>query len=90
MENQLICICGPTASGKTALSTALAKERGTEVISADSMQLYRGMDIGTAKPTEAEKQGIPHHLLDIRDPGEPFSVAQYVSLADACAQELLA
>ena len=90
MENQLICICGPTASGKTALAAALAKERGTEVISADSMQLYRGMHIGTAKPTEAEKQGIPHHLLDIRDPGEPFSVAQYVSLADACAQELLA
>lgn len=90
MENQLICICGPTASGKTALSVALAGLRGTEIISADSMQLYRGMDIGTAKPTEAEKQGIAHHLLDIRDPGEPFSVAQYVALADACAQDLLA
>lgn len=90
MENQLICICGPTASGKTALSVALAKARDTEIISADSMQLYRGMDIGTAKPTEAEKQGVPHHLLDIQEPGETFSVAQYVALADACAQKLLA
>lgn len=89
MEHQLICICGPTASGKTALSVALAKARGTEIISADSMQLYRGMDIGTAKPTEKEKEGIPHHLLDIRDPGEAFSVAQYVELADACAERLL-
>lgn len=90
MENQLICICGPTASGKTALSVALAKARDTEIISADSMQLYRGMDIGTAKPTEAEKLGVPHHLLDIQEPGETFSVAQYVALADACAQKLLA
>lgn len=90
MENQLICICGPTASGKTALAAALAKLRGTEVISADSMQLYRDMDIGTAKPTEAEKQGVPHHLLDICEPGEAFSVARYVELADACAQRLLA
>ncbi len=90
VENQLICICGPTASGKTALSVALAKERDTEILSADSMQIYRGMDVGTAKPTEGERQGVPHHLFDIREPGEPFSVAQYVELADACAQELLA
>lgn len=90
MENQLICICGPTASGKTALSVALAKARKTEIISADSMQLYRGMDIGTAKPTEEERQGVPHHLFDICDPDEAFSVARYVELADACAQELLA
>lgn len=90
MENQLICVCGPTASGKTALSVALAKARGTEIISADSMQIYRGMDIGTAKPTEEERQGVPHHLFDIREPSEAFSVAQYVELADACAQSLLA
>ena len=90
MENQLICICGPTASGKSALAAALAKARQTEIISADSMQLYRGMDIGTAKPTEAERMEVPHHLLDIREPGEPFSVAQFVALADACAQSLLA
>lgn len=89
MENRLICICGPTASGKTALSVALAKQLHTEIISADSMQIYRGMDIGTAKPTAAERQGVPHHLLDVCAPGEPFSVARYVELADAAAQDVL-
>lgn len=89
MENRLICVCGPTASGKTALSVALAKQLHTEIISADSMQIYRGMDIGTAKPTMEERQGIPHHLLDVCDPNEPFSVARYVELADAAAQDIL-
>ena len=89
MENRLICICGPTASGKTALSVALAKQLHTEIISADSMQIYRGMDIGTAKPTEAERAGVPHHLLDVCAPGEVFSVARYVELADAAAQDIL-
>lgn len=89
MENRLICICGPTASGKTALSVALAKQLHTEIISADSMQIYRGMDIGTAKPTAEERQGVPHHLLDVCSPGEPFSVARYVELADAAAQDVL-
>ena len=89
MENRLICICGPTASGKTALSVALAKQLHTEIISADSMQIYRGMDIGTAKPTTEERQGVPHHLLDICAPGEAFSVARYVELADAAAQDVL-
>ena len=89
MENRLICICGPTASGKTALSVALAQQLHTEIISADSMQIYRGMDIGTAKPTEAERCGVPHHLLDICDPGEPFSVARYVELAAAAGQAIL-
>lgn len=89
MENRLICICGPTASGKTALSVALAKQLHTEIISADSMQIYRGMDIGTAKPTAVERQGVPHHLLDICAPSEPFSVARYVELADAAAQDVL-
>ena len=89
MENRLICICGPTASGKTALSVALAKQLHTEIISADSMQIYRGMDIGTAKPTAAERQSVPHHLLDVCAPGEPFSVARYVELADAAAQDVL-
>lgn len=89
MENRLICICGPTASGKTALSVALAKQLHTEIISADSMQIYRGMDIGTAKPTAEERQGVPHHLLDICAPGEVFSVARYVELADAAAQDVL-
>ena len=89
MQNRLICICGPTASGKTALSVALAKQFHTEIISADSMQIYRGMDIGTAKPTMEERQGIPHHLLDICDPNEPFSVARYVELAVTAAQDIL-
>lgn len=89
MQNRLICICGPTASGKTALSVALAKQLHTEIISADSMQIYRGMDIGTAKPTMEERQGIAHHLLDICEPNEPFSVARYVELADAAAQDIL-
>ncbi len=89
MHNQLICITGPTASGKTALSIVLAKARGTEIISADSMQIYRGMDIGTAKPTTAEQAMVPHHMIDVVDPGEAFSVARYVQMADACAQTLL-
>ena len=89
MENRLICVCGPTAIGKTALSVALAKQLHTEIISADSMQLYRGMDIGTAKPTADERQGIPHHLLDVCEPTETFSVARYVALADAAAQDIL-
>lgn len=89
MENQLICIVGPTASGKTALSVALAELRGTEIISADSMQIYRGMDIGTAKPTVQERRDICHHLFDVCQPGEDFSVARYVELADRAAQDIL-
>lgn len=87
----LVVICGPTASGKTALSVALAKELDAEIISADSMQVYRGMDIGTAKPTMEERQGVPHHLIDIIDPSQPFDVAQYCELArqaiaDVCSR----
>ena len=89
MKN-LICITGPTASGKTALSIALAQKLGTEIISSDSMQIYRSMDIGTAKPSAAEQKGIRHHMIDIIDPGEPFSVARYTALADTCVQTLLA
>lgn len=89
LQNEMICIVGPTASGKTALSVALAKARGTEIISSDSMQIYAGMDIGTAKPTAKERQGIVHHMFDICAPGEDFSVARYVALADACAQNIL-
>ncbi|MGI6181696.1 MAG: tRNA (adenosine(37)-N6)-dimethylallyltransferase MiaA [Agathobaculum sp.] len=89
MNNRLICICGPTASGKTALSVALAKWLHTEIISADSMQIYRGMDIGTAKPSVEEQQGIVHHLFDVCTPAENFSVARYVELADSAAQDIL-
>ena len=89
MQNRLICITGPTASGKTALSIALAQQIGTEIISSDSMQIYRGMDIGTAKPTPTEQQAVPHHMIDILEPNEPFSVARYTEYADAVAQSLL-
>lgn len=83
MENKipLLVIAGPTASGKTALSVELAKIYNGEVISADSMQIYKGLNIATAKPTIEEMQGIPHHLIDFLEPGEPFSVADYVRLA---------
>ena len=82
MTDRLICVAGPTASGKTKLAVALAKKLGGEVISCDSMQIYRGMDIGTAKPTPAEMEGVRHHLLDVADPAEDFSVSRYVELAD--------
>lgn len=82
MEKQfVIVICGPTASGKTALSVELAKEFDAEIISADSMQIYKGMDIATAKPSIEERQGIPHHIMDFLEPSESFSVADYVRLA---------
>jgi tRNA dimethylallyltransferase len=82
MEKQfVVVICGPTASGKTALSVELAKELDAEIISADSMQIYKGMDIATAKPSISERDGIPHHLMDFLDPCEAFSVADYVRLA---------
>ena len=86
---KVLVITGPTATGKTALSVALAHDLGGEVISADSMQLYRRMDIGTAKVTAQEKQGIPHHMVDILEPEENYSVARYVKDADACVQAVL-
>ena len=84
----IICICGPTASGKTGLSVALAKKLDAEIVSCDSMQISRGMDIGTAKPDAAEMAGVPHHLLDVADPGEDFSVGRYVKLADAAIADI--
>ena len=90
MAPKIIVIAGPTASGKTALSIALAKRFGGEVVSADSMQIYRRMDIGTAKPTFEERDGIPHHMLDVADPEESFSVARYVDMASACVDDILA
>ena len=70
MKPNILAICGPTASGKTALAAALARRFGGEVVSADSMQVYRGMDVGTAKPTPEEMRGVPHHMLDVADPSE--------------------
>jgi tRNA dimethylallyltransferase len=85
---RVIAVVGPTAAGKSALSIALAHELGGEVINADSMQLYRGMDIGTAKLTVAERDGVPHHVLDIWDVTEPASVAEYQKLARAAVEEI--
>jgi tRNA dimethylallyltransferase len=87
---RVIAVVGPTAAGKSALSLALAQDRGGEVVNADSMQLYRGMDIGTAKLTVSERQGIPHHVLDIWDVREPASVAEYQRLARAAVEEIAA
>ena len=84
----VIAVVGPTASGKTRLSVDLAKHFGGEVISADSMQIYRHMNIGTAKVTEEEKQGIPHHMIDILDPGEKFSVAEYVEMVSGIVSDI--
>ena len=88
MDN-IICVVGPTASGKTALSVALAKALGGEVISADSMQLYRGMDVGTAKVTPEEMDGIPHHMIDVAAPWDSFSAARYVEMADPILRDIL-
>ena len=87
--NNIICIAGPTASGKTALAVELAKELNGEVISCDSMQIYRGMDIGTAKPSPEEMQGIRHHMLDICDPTEDFSVSRYCELATPILEDIV-
>ena len=87
---RVVAIGGPTATGKTALSVALAKQFDGEVISADSMQIYRGLDVGTAKVTPEECSGVPHHLVDILDPETPFSVADFVSAADGCIRSITA
>ncbi|MEO3742949.1 tRNA (adenosine(37)-N6)-dimethylallyltransferase MiaA [Plantactinospora sp. B5E13] len=86
----VVAVVGPTAAGKSALSVALAHALNGEVVNADSMQLYRGMDIGTAKLTPAERAGVPHHLLDIWPVSEPASVAEYQRLARAAVDDILA
>ena len=85
----VVAVVGPTASGKTALSVELCKALSGEIVSADSMQIYRHMDIATAKPTEEEKQGIPHHLMDFLNPGKRFSVADYCGLAKQVIAEII-
>ena len=87
--NNIICIAGPTASGKTALAVALAKELNGEVVSCDSMQVYKRMDIGTAKPTLEEMQGIPHHMIDVAEPWEDFSVSRYCEMAAPIVDDIL-
>lgn len=78
---KVLSVVGPTASGKTALAISLAKRYGGEIVSCDSMQIYRTLDIGTAKPTESEKEGIPHHLIDVASIDESFSCAEFCTLA---------
>lgn len=88
MKN-IICIAGPTASGKTALAVALAKELNGEVVSCDSMQVYKHFNIGTAKPTQKEMQGIPHHMLDVAQPDENFSVSRYCKMATPIVDDII-
>ncbi len=87
---KILAIVGPTASGKTAISVELAKRLGGEVVSCDSMQVYRRMNIGTAKPTEEEKCGVPHHLIDAVDPNVAFSCADYVTMAGEAVKDIAA
>lgn len=84
----LLAIVGPTASGKTEAAIAVAEAVGAEILSIDSMLVYRGMDVGTAKPTPAERARVPHHLLDLADPDEPFSVVRFQRLARAAIGEV--
>ena len=87
-KHPVLAVVGPTASGKTALGVALAEQFGGEIISADSMQIYKGLDVGTAKVTPEETRGIPHHGVDILQPDEPFSVADFTALAGALEREI--
>ena len=87
--NNIICIAGPTASGKTALAVELAKELNGEVVSCDSMQVYRRMDIGTAKPSLEEMEGIPHHMIDVAEPWEDFSVSRYCQMAAPIVEDIV-
>ncbi len=89
MKPKVIVICGPTASGKTALSIELAKQINGEIISADSMQIYKYMDIGSAKVTLEEMQGIKHYMLDVVEPNKRYSVAEYKLEAEKCIEEIL-
>ena len=88
-KEKILAVVGPTASGKTSLSIELAKAHNGEIISADSMQIYKGMSIATAKPDIEEMQGIRHHLIDFLDPDETFSVSEYVKLANEAAEDII-
>jgi len=90
MSNKIVCIVGPTACGKTTLGVLLAKRFRGEVVSVDSMQIYRGMTIGTAAPTEAEMEGIPHYMVGVADPSEQWSAARYAEAAAPLIDDILA
>ena len=89
MDNKVVCVVGPTACGKTKMGVALAQRFGGEVVSVDSMQIYRGMVIGTAAPTAEEMQGVPHHMVGVADPRENYSVARYADDAAKCVDDIL-
>lgn len=89
MKNEILIIAGPTAVGKTNLSIKLAKELNGEIVSTDSMQIYKHMDIGSAKVTVEEMEGIPHHMIDIVDPSVPFSVAEFKDMATKCIEDIM-
>lgn len=89
MPPRVLVVTGPTATGKTALGVELALALGGEVVSADSMQLYRRMDIGTAKPTKEEMRGVPHHMIDVADPGESYSAARFCRDAARCTDDII-
>ena len=88
--NNIICVAGPTASGKTALAVELAKEYNGEVVSCDSMYVYKRMNIGTAKPSQEEMQGIVHHMIDVAEPWEDFSVSKYCEMAAPIVDDIVA
>ena len=89
MTPKIVCVAGPTACGKTTLGVLLAQRFHGEVVSADSMQIYRGMTIGTAAPTEAEMQGVPHHMIAVAEPSEQWSAAEYVAKATPIVDDIL-
>src|SRR5512133_4316554 len=84
---RVIALAGPTAAGKTAAALAIAREHDVEIVSVDSALVYRGMDIGTAKPARAELAAVPHHLIDIRDPAQPYSAAEFAADAQRLVRE---
>ena len=86
---RVLCVVGPTATGKTKMGVALAKRFNGEVVSVDSMQIYRGMAIGTAAPTPEEMEGVPHHMIGVADPAESWSVSRFTEAADRCVQDIL-
>ena len=90
MTEKIICVVGPTACGKTRLGVLLAKKYDGEVVSADSMQIYKGMTIGTAAPTEDEMEGVPHHMIAVADPAEQWSAARYAQAAIPIVEDILA
>ena len=89
MKDKILVLAGPTAVGKTELSIRLAKALNGEIVSTDSMQIYKGMDIGSAKITEEEMQGVKHHMLDVVEPDEVFSVADYKEMAEKAIKDIL-